>query len=201
VTPSPHYTFAAGADAGEDALRRMAALLFSTSYLEYGSAANKLGLPCVDLQRRLNVEPFLPHIRVLAAEDGRFAGFCTAGTMRSLAAVATERVYRDEVQALDDAYEAFVARHARPDDWFVASLAVEPRDRGRGLFRRLFDDTLARARRAGSPRVVLAVWESNSALALYRLRGMRTVARFDEAWRLHFDRLQLLELPLEGDHT
>jgi GNAT superfamily N-acetyltransferase len=191
------YAFIDGTQADEAARRAMAALVFETSYLEYGSAANKLGLPCVALQRRVNIEPFLPHIRVLTAADGRFAGFCTAATMARLAAVDTGRPYRDEMQSLDDAYEAFVARHARADDWFVASLAVEPRERGRGLFHRLFDEALARARRAGSRRVLLAVWESNAALALYRRKGMRPLARFDDAWPLFFDRLQLLALPLD----
>jgi len=196
TTPAPHYTFADGASADEDARARMAALLFSTSYLEYGSVANKLGLPCVALQRRLNIEPFLGHIRVLLDPAGRFAGFYTAGTMASLHRVPTERAYRDEMQALDDAYEAFVARHARADDWFIASLALEPRERGRGLFHRTFDDALARARAAASPRVLLAVWESNPALALYQRKGLRTVARFDEAQALFFDRLHLLALTL-----
>ena len=190
------YAIVDGAGADEDARRRMAALLFSTSYLEYGSVANKLGLPCVELQRRLNIEPFLPHIRMFTAERARFAGFYTAATLAELARIETARPYRDEMQAMDDAYEAFVARHARADDTFVASLAVEPRDRGRGLFQRAFDEICARARRAGSPRVVLAVWESNAALALYRRRGMRAVARFDDAWPLFFDRLHLLALPL-----
>ena len=189
----------AGADASAQERRRMAALLFSTSYLEYGSVANKLGLPCVELQQRTNIEPFLPHLRVLA-DGSRLAGFYIAATQAQLAGIETGRPYRDEMQAMDDAYEAFVATHTGPDDWFVASLVIEPRDRGRGLFHRLFDDILARARAARSPRVVLAVWESNDALALYRRKGMRTLARFDAAWPLFFDRLSLLALPLDDDH-
>ena len=190
------YTFVDGAQASIEERRRMATLLFSTSYLEYCSVANKLGMPCVQLQQRLNIEPFLAHIRVLADETKRFAGFYTAATMAEFAAVETDRPYRDEMQALDDAYEAFVAAHTQADDYFVASLAIEPRDRGRGLFHQAFDDLVARARQAGSPRVVLAVWESNAALALYRRKGMDTLARFDAAWPLFFDRLQLLALPL-----
>ena len=193
---APGYTFVDGAQASVETRRRMATLIFSTSYLEYCSVANKLGMPCVELQQRLNIEPFLAHSRVLADDKKRFAGFYTAATMAELAAVSTDRPYRDEMQALDDAYEAFVASHTRGDDYFVASLAIEPRDRGRGLFHQAFDDIVARARRAGSPRVVLAVWESNAALALYRRKGMGTLARFDAAWPLFFDRLQLLALPL-----
>ena len=190
------YTFGDGMQASVEERRRMATLLFSTSYLEYCSVANKLGMPCVQLQQRLNIEPFLAHIRVLADATKRFAGFYTAATMAQFAAVETDRPYRDEMQALDDAYEAFVAAHTRADDYFVASLAIEPRDRGRGLFHQAFDDLVARAHQAGSPRVVLAVWESNAALALYRRKGMGTLARFDTAWPLFFDRLQLLALPL-----
>jgi ribosomal protein S18 acetylase RimI-like enzyme len=190
-----NYAIVDGARANAEERRRMAALLFSTSYLEYGSVANKLGLPCVELQQRTNIEPFLPHLRVLA--DGpRLAGFYVAASQAELAGIETGRPYRDEMQAMDDAYEAFVAAHTGPDDWFVASLAIEPRDRGRGLFHRLFDDVVARARAASAPRVVLAVWESNDALALYRRKGMRPLARFDAAWPLFFDRLSLLALPL-----
>jgi len=178
--------------------RRMATLLLSTSYLEYCSAANKLRLHCVDLQQRLNIEPFLDHARLLADDARRLAGFCIAAPRCELARVETERPYRDEMQALDDAYEAFVGAHTTDQDWFVASLAIEPHERGRGLFHSLFDDSVARARHAGCARVVLAVWESNAALALYRRKGMRTLARFDVAWPLFFDRLALLALPL-GD--
>jgi GNAT superfamily N-acetyltransferase len=191
------YIFLDGAHAGEDARRHMARLLFSTSYLEYCSVANKLDMPCVQLQQRLNIDPFLSHIRMLADATKRFAGFYTAATMAELAAVETDRPYRNEMQALDDDYEAFVASHTRADDYFVASLAIEPQDRGRGLFHQMFDDIVDHARRAGSPRLVLAVWESNVSLALYCRKGMRSVARFDAAWPLFFDRLQLLALPLE----
>jgi len=194
------YAIVDGARASAADCRRMAALLFSTSYLEYCSAANKLGIPCIELQQRTNIEPYLPHLRVLADDTRRLAGFYVAAPLAALAGVATGRPYRDEMQALDDAYEAFVGAHTTPDDYFVASLAIEPRDRGRGLFHRLFDDIVARARAAGSPRVVLAVWESNAAIALYRNKGMRALARFDTAWPLFFDRLWLLALPL-ADQT
>jgi ribosomal protein S18 acetylase RimI-like enzyme len=187
-----------GAHASATERRRLASLLFSTSYLEYCSAANKLGVPCVELQQRTNIDPFLPHLRLLADASRRVAGFYVAGLLGELAGVETGRPYRDEMQALDDAYEAFVAANTTPDDWFVASLAIEPRDRGRGLFQPMFDDILARARASRSPRVVLAVWESNPAAALYRRKGMRPLARFDTAWPLFFDRLLLLALPLEG---
>lgn len=192
------YAIVDGARASAAERRRMATLLFSTSYLEYCSVANKRGLHCVDLQQRLNIEPFLAHARVLADATRRLAGFYIAAPVSELARVQAERAYRDEMQALDDAYEAFVAAHTAADDYFVASLAIEPGDRGRGLFHRLFDDIATRARDAGSPRVVLAVWESNAALALYRRKGMRTLARFDAAWPLFFDRLVLLALPLAG---
>jgi GNAT superfamily N-acetyltransferase len=192
------YAIVDGAQASADQRRRMASLLFSTSYLEYCSAANKLGMPCVELQQRTNIEPFLPHLRLLADAARRVAGFYVAATLGDLARVQTGRPYRDEMQALDDAYEAFVAAHTTADDWFVASLAIEPRDRGRGLFQPMFDDILARARAARSPRVVLAVWESNPAAALYHRRGLRPLARFDTAWPLFFDRLLLLALPLDA---
>lgn len=196
-----NYAIVDGARANAADRRRMAALLFSTSYLEYCSAANKLGVPCVELQQRTNIEPYLPHLRVLADDTRRLAGFYVAATLHDLAGVPTGRPYRDEMQALDDAYEAFVDAHTSPGDYFVASLAIEPRDRGRGLFHRLFDDIVARARAARSPRVVLAVWESNDALALYRNKGMHALARFDTAWPLFFDRLWLLALPLDTTTT
>jgi GNAT superfamily N-acetyltransferase len=176
--------------------RRMAELIFSTSYLEYCSAANDLGLPCVELQQRQNIDPYLDQIRVMRTVDARFAGFFSAATPLEFASVQTTCHYRVEMRELDAAYESFVSGHIRPSDYFVASLAVEPRERGRGLFHQAFAEIIASAQRAGSDRVVLTVWDTSAALGLYLAKGMHRVALFDAAWPLFFDRLHLLALPL-----
>ncbi|WUR10929.1 GNAT family N-acetyltransferase [[Empedobacter] haloabium] len=187
--------FVAGTEVPERDLDRMAALLFETSYLEYCSAGNRLGLPLRALQRRQNVEPWLRHIRALYVA-GRFAGFYNAATLAQYAAAPAVNYYRDEVRAMDAAYEAFVAAHAAPDQLFVASLAIEPAWRGRGLLDELLTDAHRVARVAGCSALGLTVWQTSAALPLYARRGFATVGTFDRAWELFFDRLHFMTRPL-----
>lgn len=188
--------FIPGRDVADEDLDRMAGLLFSTSYLEYCSVANTLGLPLRTLQRRQNVEPYLRHIRALYDGD-RFVGFFNAATIADYAAVGAQSYYREEVREMDAAYDEFVGGHARADDLFVASLALEPAVRGRGLSNVLLAEIgrLARARRC--PRIVLTVWDSSPALALYRRRGFTPCGSFGYAYPLFYERLHVLALATE----
>jgi GNAT superfamily N-acetyltransferase len=171
----------------------MAALLFSTSHLEYCSFSNKLNLPLVQLQRRQNIDPYLAHL--VGVFDGRekFTGFFTAATLAEFAGIDAVSYYRDEMRAMDEAYDAFIAQHATAADFLVASLAIEDRYRGRGLFNIMLNEIEQLARSKGSTRIVLTVWEQNDALHIYLKKGFRICASFDYAYDLFFERLHLLE--------
>ena len=187
----------AGELLGEETKNRMAKLLFATSYLEYCSFGNKLNLQFVELQRRQNIDPYLAHIHGLHDEDGRFIGFFTAATMAEFQACAAVSYYRDDMKALDDAYDAFVLAHARADDCFVSSLAIDEKYRGQGLFRQMFHEIRDLAGRKGCARITLTVWEKSEALQVYLHKGFRSVGTFDYAYSLFYDRLHFLVY--EGD--
>lgn len=190
-------SFAPGSQATEAQRDRMAALLFSTSYLQYCSVANKLRLPLLALQRRQNIDPYIAHVHALYDAGGQFAGFFTGASVTEFAQVGAVSHYRDEMHAMDRAYDAFVEQQARADDYFVASLAIEEGFRGRGLFNALLAEILVQARARGSARVVLTVWDSSAALPIYLAKGFTSVATFDDAWELFFDRLHFLAWHLE----
>ncbi|NHZ34378.1 GNAT family N-acetyltransferase [Massilia sp. CCM 8692] len=197
-TNAEPYAFLPGAQIGEAQRDRMAALLFATSYLEYCSFGNRLRLPLVALQRRQNIDPYIAHARGLFDGAGCFSGFYTAATIAEFARVNAVSYYRDEMRAMDAAYDAFIALHARADDLFVASLAVEERCRGRGLLNLMLADIEALARGKGSARIVLTVWENSAAFSIYLHKGWRSCAVFDYAAELFFDRLHFMELVLPG---
>lgn len=189
--------FVPGTESTDAHRNRMAALLFSTSYLQYCSYANKLRLPLVQLQRRQNIDPYIDHVCALFDPEQQFAGFFTAATLAQFERVSAVSYYRDEMQAMDAAYDSFVALHARRSDYFVASLAIEECLRGQGLFNAMLAEILRRAREAGAARVVLTVWESSDAMAIYLAKGFSTCGVFDYAWELFFDRLHFLAYPVE----
>ena len=194
--------FIPGAGLDDAARDRMAGLLFSTSYLEYCSAANKLRLPLRDLQRLQNIEPYIGHVHAMVERGGGgggFAGFFTAATVREFAAVPAVSHYRDEVKAMDAAYDAFIARNARDDDFLVASLAIEARCQGRGWFAHMLAEIERLARSRSCPRIVLTVWESSAAMPIYLRRGFTRCDSFGYAYELFFDRLHFLEYQLRGD--
>ncbi|WP_300759773.1 GNAT family N-acetyltransferase [Janthinobacterium sp.] len=194
MTTTTH--FIAGATTSAAQRTRMAALLFATSYLEYCSYANKLGLPLVALQQRQNIDPYLAHIEAMLDEEGRFTGFYNAATIADYAALPAVSYYRDEMRSMDAQYEAFIDAHARPDDLFVASLAIEEGFRGQGLFHVLFARLRALAQEKNSPRIVLAVWEQGDALAVYLKQGFVSLGRYDGAYPIFFDRLHFLAYDL-----
>lgn len=190
-------TFVPGSQVDDAHRNRMASLLFATSYLQYCSFANKLRLPLLELQRRQNIDQYIDHVQAMFDREDNFTGFFTAATIAEFDRTVAVSHYRDEMQAMDDAYDAFVAQHARPDDFFVASLAIEERYRGAGLFTAMLGEIAYRARSKGSARVVLTVWERSDAMQIYLGKGFRSCGSFDYAWNLFFDRLHFLEFALE----
>lgn len=175
---------------------RMAALLFSTSHLEYCSFSNKLNLPLVPLQRRQNIDPYLAQITGLFDDQKNFTGFFTAATLTEFSSVEAVSYYRDEMKAMDAAYDEFIGQHATADDFMVASLAVEERHRGKGIFNCMLQEIKRMARCKGSKRIVLTVWEQNDALHIYLKKGFRVGATFDYAQALFFEKLHLLQYDL-----
>ena len=198
TNPDTHV-FVPGPQIADAQRERMAALLFATSYLEYCSFGNRLRLPLVALQRRQNIDPYIAHAHGLYDAAGRFCGFYTAATIAEFGRIDAVSYYRDEMRAMDAAYDAFIALHARDDDLFVSSLAVEERDRGRGLLKLMLAHMTALARSKGSGRIVLTVWENSAAMGIYLNKGFRSCAVFDYAAELFFDRLHFMELPLPGE--
>ncbi|MBB5371174.1 MULTISPECIES: N-acetyltransferase [unclassified Janthinobacterium] len=194
MTTTTHFIAGGATSAAQRA--RMASLLFATSYLEYCSYANKLGLPLVALQQRQNIDPYLAHIEAMLDGEERFAGFYNAATIADYAALPAISYYRDEMRSMDAQYEAFIDAHARPDDLFVASLAIEEGFRGQGLFHVLFARLRALAQEKNSPRIVLAVWEQGDALAVYLKQGFVSLGRYDGAYPIFFDRLHFLAYDL-----
>ena len=193
------HVFVPGPLIGDAQRERMAALLFATSYLEYCSYGNRLRLPLVALQRRQNIDPYIAHALGLFDSAGRFAGFYTAATIAEFGQIQAVSYYRAEMHAMDAAYDAFIALHARDNDLFVASLALEERDRGHGLFHVMLDHVKALARSKSSPRIVLTVWENSAAMGMYLNQGFRSRAVFDYAAELFFDRLHFMELLPSGE--
>lgn len=189
--------FVPGTRVADGHLNRMAALLFATSYLQYCSFANKLRLPLVELQRRQNIEPYLGQLHAMFDAAGDFTGFFTAATLDEFAQVQARSHYRDEMKDMDDAYDAFVTQHALPGDYLVASLAIEERFRGAGLFKAMLAEIERQARARGNARVVLTVWERSDAMPIYEAKGFRSCAIFDYAWELFFDRLHFMAYELE----
>lgn len=178
---------------------RMARLLFATSYLEYCSYNNKLGLPFVALQRKQNIDPYIELIDSMFDAQGEFVGFFSAGRLVDYAQAQSVSYYRDEMAWMDAAYDAFVEQHARPDDLFVANLAIEPKYRGRGHYRTMFNAIEARAKRQKCRRIVLTVWGQSEALALYERTGFQRVGVFEAANPVFFDQLHFLAYPIALD--
>jgi ribosomal protein S18 acetylase RimI-like enzyme len=199
----PMINFQPGKTIDDTCRDRMAKLLFATSYLEYCSFGNKLNLSFMGLQRRQNIDPYIELSRAMYDGDDNFLGFFTAGTMAEFNKVQAVSYYRDDMRAMDAAYDAFVASHAAVGDLFVSSLAIDEPLRGRGLFNAMWREIELTARAKGCTRIVLTVWENKSdAFAIYLKKGFREEGIFEYAHDLFFDRLHFLsyELELESVH-
>ena len=191
-------SFQPGTAMDEASRDRMAKLLFATSYLEYCSFGNKLNLSFAELQRRQNIDPYIALVRSMVDANGNFIGFFTAGTLAEFARVQTVSFYREDMRAMDAAYDAFVAEHAREGDLFVSSLAIDEPLRGRGLFNAMWREIELVARAKACTRIVLTVWENKSeAYPIYLKKGFRRGGSFEYARDLFFDRLHFLSYELE----
>jgi ribosomal protein S18 acetylase RimI-like enzyme len=131
-------------------------------------------------------------------DEGNFLGFFTAGTLAEFDRVQAVSYYRDDMRAMDTAYDAFVASHARPGDLFVSSLAIDEPLRGQGLFNAMWREIELAARAKNCRRIVLTVWENKSdAYPIYLKKGFRKEGSFEYARELFFDRLHFLSYELE----
>lgn len=183
--------------ATDDEQRRMARLMLSTSYLEYCSVDNRLDLDVISLQQQQNITPYLQTIEILTNTSGSFLGFVNVAPLQAWDNIAVPYAYRDEIRSLDEAYEAFVARHSRGDDLFIASVALIPQARGQRCFSKLLDKLTERARRGGQKRITLCVWKSNAAVQCYAHKGFRVESVMSEETQRFSDSLLFMSLPLD----
>lgn len=73
---------------------------------------------------------------------------------------------------------------AKPNEWYVDTLAVDPANRNRGIGRMLLADTERQAREAGFPVCSLSVMLHNTdALRFYRRSGYREDLRYETKLR------------------
>lgn len=172
---------------------RMAKLLFSTSYLEYCSYDNKLKLPLVALQRRQNIDQYISFTFGMFDQERNFIGFFTAATMEEFAGIQSVSHYRDEMKAMDEAYDDFVSSNTEASDFFVSSLAIDDTQKGKGFFNAMFAEINSLARQKFSGRIVLTVWGKSDAFQIYVKKGFRVRGTFEYAYEKFFDRLYLME--------
>lgn len=196
VPPESVVCLVEGKDLSEAQKDRLAFLLLETSYLEYCSVGNKANLHKIPLQRKQNIDQNIDFCKAMLDGSGKLLGFYIGGRFDELLKVEFKSYYRDEVKPLDDAYDRFVATRVRADDYFLSSTAVEPKCRGQGHFRFMFESMLAEARRTGCKRIVLTVWENSAAVDLYVRMGFRQVDIFQYPFDLFFENLLLMELTL-----
>jgi len=177
---------------------RMAFLLLETSYLEYCSIGNKLHLHKVALQRIQNIDQNIDFCWAIFI-NSEMIGFYIAGVVSELKKINFTSYYRDEVKHLDEAYDAFVEKNIKLEDYFLSSLAIEQKYRGLGYFKFMFAQNIKQAKQCNCKRIVLTVWEKGEALQLYLKIGFKFVDTFDYAYNLFYERLYLLEYALTED--
>lgn len=190
--------FAAASVSSEEERTRMARLIFATSYLEYCSAGNPQQTDIVSLQRAQNIDPWLKFITLVLKPNGRFAGFFTAGLMAGLKQTPTPYLYREEMRPLDAAYDSFVEKNSRDNDYFIVSLALEAAERGKGYFPAILEQVERQAISQGAGRLTLCVWERARAFTLYKKWGFRQSDSSDYWLPLFADRLHFLEKAVVG---
>ncbi|MDC8759229.1 GNAT family N-acetyltransferase [Janthinobacterium fluminis] len=186
----------AGHALSEDEKNHMAKLIFSTSYLEYCSVGNKLNLQFVELQRRQNIDQYLDYIQGLRDGADNFIGFFTAATMDEFNGCNAVSYYRDEMRALDGAYDEFVLANSRGSDYFVSSLALDEKFQGRGFFNQMLNEIKDMARHRQCGRITLTVWEKSAAYSIYLKKGFTVSNTFDYAFPIFYDKLHFLEYDL-----
>lgn len=156
--------------------RKMAELIFSTSYLQYCSVDNQPQLPLIDLQLKQNIQPYLPLITALFDAQGNMVGFVSAGTELDYSAIAADYLYRASMRPLDDAYDEFVGQHSKSDDLFIGSVALTPAAQGKGYFSVVLENLLQQAQARCLRRITLCVWQSSPAVEIYCRKGFKEIA-------------------------
>ncbi|WP_380177437.1 glycosyltransferase [Kalamiella sp. sgz302252] len=184
--------FVAGSSSSEEDRNRMARLIFTTSYLEYCSVANPRKLDIISLQRAQNIDPWLDVITLVLRADGYFAGFFTAAPIAHFKQTPVDYLYREEMRPLDRDYDLFVEKNSHDKDYFIASLALEAAEHGRGYFPLIMAQIESQAALAGAERLTLCVWESASAFRLYKKWGFERVDSSERWQALFADRLHFL---------
>lgn len=193
--------FAPGCGSSDEDRNSMARLIFTTSYLEYCSAANPRQMDIISLQRAQNIDPFLDVITLVLKPDSCFAGFFTAALMARFKLITTEYLYREEMRALDRDYDLFVEKNSRNDDYFIASLVLEATARGKKYFPLIMAHIERQAIKEGATRLTLCVWERGRAFTLYKRWGFRQSDSSDR-WLPYFaDRLHFLEKEIAGSRN
>lgn len=182
-----------GSSLNDNQKNRLAFLLLETSYLEYCSVGNKLQLQKIPLQRVQNIDQNIDFCQAILNHNQQLIGFFIAGMVGEMKKVKFTSYYRDEVKPLDEAYDAFVVKSVRDEDYFLSSLAIEPKFRGQGYFKFMFEQVLLQAKKAGSNRIVLTVWEESEAVEIYLKMGFEFVDTFDYPFSLFFEKLYLME--------
>lgn len=169
--------------------RRMAQLIFSTSYLEYCSVDNIYAADLTTLQLRQNIQPFLPQISVIYNPQGKMVGFLNAASIKEYDQIKVEYGYRKEVRPLDEAYDDFVNHYGQPDDYFICSVAFLPEEQGKGYFNQVLSRMIEQAKQQKLRRITLCVWQSNPAYMIYRKKGFEVVGTMTQEVKRFNDQL------------
>ena len=188
--------FKPGSSLAQADLRKMAKLIFETSYLEFCSVENTLHLELTSLQQKQNIEPFLDLLQGVFTSNNDFVGFVTSGLSKDFDTIDTPYYYRDAMRHIDDAYNAFVAKNLTPEDYFLCTVALEKAYRGKGIFNQIFNHIHQQAEARAAARIVLTVYENNPAFKVYLNKGFTVVDTFDYVYDLFYDRVKLLEYKL-----
>ena len=193
LTAREAVRFTPGDQTSETDRHEMAKLIFETSYLEYCSAGNVLGLNLTELQKKQNIEPYLSLLDgIYDYSSGEFMGFVISGSCAQYDAIKAPYYYRDDMKAVDNAYDDFVLTHLRDDDYFISTVALKSSARGQGVFSQVFNRVKKDAQAKQCSRVVLTVYESSDALAIYQKMGFEVIGTFDYVQDIFFDNVQLL---------
>ncbi|UVC28081.1 GNAT family N-acetyltransferase [Pantoea sp. SOD02] len=176
--------------------RRMAQLIFSTSYLEYCSVDNIYAADLTTLQLRQNIQPFLQQISVMYNPQGKMIGFLNAASIKEYDQIKVEYGYRKEVRALDEAYDDFVNQYSQPDDYFICSVAFLPEEQGKGCFNQVLSRMIEQAKQQKLRRITLCVWQSNPAYTIYRKKGFTVIDRMKQEVARFNDEIVFMALTL-----
>ena len=176
----------------------MAKLIFETSYLEYCSAGNVLGLNLIELQKKQNIEPYITLLQGVydSGSMSSFLGFFIAGSCGQFDAIKAPYYYRDEMKAVDDAYDDFVMTNLREDDYFISTVVIKHSARGQGAFTQVFNKVKSDALAHSCSRILLTVYASSDALAVYLNKGFEIIDTFDYVQDIFFDKVHLLAYTL-----